>query len=152
MTNKWNSKCYNFINYTILSKNKTHLHAKFNIGYCFVSVFQGYTFMISSDYEREEWREIIREQQKKCKHSCSSQKPSHLPRKSQQDSVNCSIPSVTYWLNADIVDFTEWVSLGFYMFFSHRFQEFFFDFPGVADAHQLLREATNSSPCSSDNQ
>uniref|UniRef100_A0A8C2KAT4 Si:dkey-91m11.5 n=1 Tax=Cyprinus carpio TaxID=7962 RepID=A0A8C2KAT4_CYPCA len=26
----------------------------------------GYTFLISSDYEREEWREIIREQQKKC--------------------------------------------------------------------------------------
>uniref|UniRef100_A0A8C1QQG5 Si:dkey-91m11.5 n=1 Tax=Cyprinus carpio TaxID=7962 RepID=A0A8C1QQG5_CYPCA len=32
----------------------------------FISVFQGYTFLISSDYEREEWREIIREQQKKC--------------------------------------------------------------------------------------
>ncbi len=43
---------------------------------CFISVFQGYTFLISSDYEREEWREIIREQQKKCKHCCSSQKPS----------------------------------------------------------------------------
>lgn len=28
---------------------------------------QGYTFLITSDYEREEWREIIREQQKKCK-------------------------------------------------------------------------------------
>uniref|UniRef100_A0A671Q1C9 Breakpoint cluster region protein-like n=1 Tax=Sinocyclocheilus anshuiensis TaxID=1608454 RepID=A0A671Q1C9_9TELE len=27
---------------------------------------KGYTFLISSDYEREEWREIIREQQKKC--------------------------------------------------------------------------------------
>ncbi len=91
---------------------------------CFVSVFQGYTFLISSDYEREEWREIIREQQKKCKHCCSSRKPSHLPRKPQQDSVNCSIPSVTYWLNTDIGDFTEWVSLGFYMFFSHRFKSF----------------------------
>lgn len=28
--------------------------------------FQGFTFLISSDYERAEWREIIREQQKKC--------------------------------------------------------------------------------------
>ncbi|XP_028852994.1 breakpoint cluster region protein [Denticeps clupeoides] len=27
---------------------------------------KGYTFLISSDYEREEWREIIREHQKKC--------------------------------------------------------------------------------------
>ncbi|KAH0625691.1 hypothetical protein JD844_015286 [Phrynosoma platyrhinos] len=27
---------------------------------------QSYTFLISSDYERAEWREIIREQQKKC--------------------------------------------------------------------------------------
>ncbi|XP_056628954.1 PH_BCR_vertebrate and RhoGAP_Bcr domain-containing protein [Triplophysa dalaica] len=27
---------------------------------------KGYTFLITSDYEREEWREIIREQQKKC--------------------------------------------------------------------------------------
>lgn len=27
---------------------------------------KGYTFLISSDYEREEWREVIREQQKKC--------------------------------------------------------------------------------------
>lgn len=27
---------------------------------------KGYTFLISSDYERAEWREIIREQQKKC--------------------------------------------------------------------------------------
>lgn len=30
------------------------------------NVFQGFTFLISSDYERAEWREIIREQQKKC--------------------------------------------------------------------------------------
>lgn len=28
---------------------------------------QSYTFLISSDYERAEWRENIREQQKKCK-------------------------------------------------------------------------------------
>ncbi|PWA18457.1 hypothetical protein CCH79_00009895, partial [Gambusia affinis] len=28
---------------------------------------KGFTFLISSDYERAEWREIIREQQKKCK-------------------------------------------------------------------------------------
>lgn len=28
--------------------------------------FQGFTFLISSDYERAEWRETIREQQKKC--------------------------------------------------------------------------------------
>ncbi|XP_030625730.1 breakpoint cluster region protein isoform X2 [Chanos chanos] len=27
---------------------------------------KGYTFLITSDYEREEWRELIREQQKKC--------------------------------------------------------------------------------------
>ena len=27
---------------------------------------QSYTFLISSDYERAEWRENIREQQKKC--------------------------------------------------------------------------------------
>lgn len=27
---------------------------------------QSYTFLISSDYERAEWRESIREQQKKC--------------------------------------------------------------------------------------
>ena len=27
---------------------------------------QSYTFLISSDYERAEWRETIREQQKKC--------------------------------------------------------------------------------------
>lgn len=32
-----------------------------------LSIFQGFTFLISSDYERAEWREIIREQQKKCK-------------------------------------------------------------------------------------
>ncbi|XP_051951066.1 breakpoint cluster region protein-like [Xyrauchen texanus] len=32
---------------------------------------KGYTFLISSDYEREEWREIIREQQKKCYKSFS---------------------------------------------------------------------------------
>lgn len=31
------------------------------------SVFQGYSFLISSDYERVEWKEIIKEQQKKCK-------------------------------------------------------------------------------------
>lgn len=31
--------------------------------------FQGFTFLISSDYERAEWREMIREQQKKCEHS-----------------------------------------------------------------------------------
>lgn len=28
---------------------------------------QSYTFLISSDYERAEWRETVREQQKKCK-------------------------------------------------------------------------------------
>lgn len=27
---------------------------------------QSYTFLISSDYERAEWRESVREQQKKC--------------------------------------------------------------------------------------
>ncbi|XP_051525363.1 breakpoint cluster region protein-like isoform X2 [Myxocyprinus asiaticus] len=32
---------------------------------------KGYTFLISSDYEREEWRETIREQQKKCYKSFS---------------------------------------------------------------------------------
>uniref|UniRef100_A0A3B4ZGP9 Breakpoint cluster region protein-like n=1 Tax=Stegastes partitus TaxID=144197 RepID=A0A3B4ZGP9_9TELE len=30
-------------------------------------VFQSYGFLISSDYERAEWKEIIKEQQKKCK-------------------------------------------------------------------------------------
>uniref|UniRef100_A0A8C6WZL4 Si:dkey-91m11.5 n=1 Tax=Neogobius melanostomus TaxID=47308 RepID=A0A8C6WZL4_9GOBI len=32
---------------------------------------KGFTFLISSDYERAEWREIIREQQKKCESSFS---------------------------------------------------------------------------------
>lgn len=36
--------------------------------YLLITVFQGYTFLISSDYERAEWRDIIREQQKKCEH------------------------------------------------------------------------------------
>ena len=31
-----------------------------------VFIFQGYSFLISSDYERAEWKEIIKEQQKKC--------------------------------------------------------------------------------------
>lgn len=31
-----------------------------------LSVFQSYSFLISSDYERAEWKEIIKEQQKKC--------------------------------------------------------------------------------------
>uniref|UniRef100_A0A4W5QZM9 BCR activator of RhoGEF and GTPase n=1 Tax=Hucho hucho TaxID=62062 RepID=A0A4W5QZM9_9TELE len=35
-------------------------------------LFQGFTFLISSDYERAEWREIIREQQKKCDSSLTS--------------------------------------------------------------------------------
>uniref|UniRef100_A0A667XPN8 BCR activator of RhoGEF and GTPase n=1 Tax=Myripristis murdjan TaxID=586833 RepID=A0A667XPN8_9TELE len=35
-------------------------------GKILLGVFQGFTFLISSDYERAEWREIIREQQKKC--------------------------------------------------------------------------------------
>uniref|UniRef100_A0A8C7UBP8 Uncharacterized protein n=1 Tax=Oncorhynchus mykiss TaxID=8022 RepID=A0A8C7UBP8_ONCMY len=35
-------------------------------------LFQGFTFLISSDYERAEWREIIREQQKKCDFSLTS--------------------------------------------------------------------------------
>lgn len=34
---------------------------------CAPSCPQSYTFLISSDYERAEWRENIREQQKKCK-------------------------------------------------------------------------------------
>uniref|UniRef100_A0AAQ5Z1A5 Uncharacterized protein n=1 Tax=Amphiprion ocellaris TaxID=80972 RepID=A0AAQ5Z1A5_AMPOC len=33
---------------------------------------KGFTFLISSDYERAEWREIIREQQKKCDFSLTS--------------------------------------------------------------------------------
>uniref|UniRef100_A0A8C9YEB4 BCR activator of RhoGEF and GTPase n=1 Tax=Sander lucioperca TaxID=283035 RepID=A0A8C9YEB4_SANLU len=33
---------------------------------------KGFTFLISSDYERAEWREIVREQQKKCEFSCFS--------------------------------------------------------------------------------
>lgn len=33
----------------------------------FVYTFQSYSFLISSDYERAEWKEIIKEQQKKCK-------------------------------------------------------------------------------------
>uniref|UniRef100_A0A3B3ZIP7 Uncharacterized protein n=1 Tax=Periophthalmus magnuspinnatus TaxID=409849 RepID=A0A3B3ZIP7_9GOBI len=33
---------------------------------------KGFTFLISSDYERAEWREIIREQQKKCSFSLTS--------------------------------------------------------------------------------
>lgn len=37
----------------------------------FFCVFQGFTFLISSDYERAEWKDIIREQQKKCE--CSLQ-------------------------------------------------------------------------------
>lgn len=32
-----------------------------------VLVFQSYMFLISSDYERVEWKEMIREQQKKCR-------------------------------------------------------------------------------------
>jgi len=32
-------------------------------------LFQSYTFLISSDYERAEWKEMIKEQQKKCKTS-----------------------------------------------------------------------------------
>lgn len=32
-----------------------------------VFIFQSYSFLISSDYERAEWKEIIKEQQKKCK-------------------------------------------------------------------------------------
>lgn len=34
---------------------------------CILLAPQSYTFLISSDYERAEWRENIREQQKKCK-------------------------------------------------------------------------------------
>lgn len=37
---------------------------------CFPSL-QSYTFLISSDYERAEWRESIREQQKKCEWPCT---------------------------------------------------------------------------------
>uniref|UniRef100_A0A8D3E0P9 Uncharacterized protein n=1 Tax=Scophthalmus maximus TaxID=52904 RepID=A0A8D3E0P9_SCOMX len=33
---------------------------------------KGFTFLISSDYERAEWREIVREQQKKCDFSLTS--------------------------------------------------------------------------------
>uniref|UniRef100_A0AAQ4QZJ2 Uncharacterized protein n=1 Tax=Gasterosteus aculeatus aculeatus TaxID=481459 RepID=A0AAQ4QZJ2_GASAC len=33
---------------------------------------KGFTFLISSDYERAEWREIVREQQKKCDSSLTS--------------------------------------------------------------------------------
>jgi len=32
-----------------------------------VSSPQGFTFLISSDYERAEWRELVHQQQKKCK-------------------------------------------------------------------------------------
>jgi len=32
--------------------------------------FQSYIFLISSDYERAEWKEVIREQQKKCEWHC----------------------------------------------------------------------------------
>lgn len=37
-----------------------------HVGYA----FQSYMFLISSDYERAEWKEVIREQQKKCKWHC----------------------------------------------------------------------------------
>uniref|UniRef100_A0A4X2LZ63 BCR activator of RhoGEF and GTPase n=1 Tax=Vombatus ursinus TaxID=29139 RepID=A0A4X2LZ63_VOMUR len=43
---------------------------------------KSYTFLISSDYERAEWRENVREQQKKCKwpgSSCSTLALLHLP-------------------------------------------------------------------------
>ncbi|KAK1787455.1 hypothetical protein P4O66_002933 [Electrophorus voltai] len=33
---------------------------------CVLSVFQSYMFLTSSDYERAEWKDMIREQQKKC--------------------------------------------------------------------------------------
>lgn len=33
--------------------------------------FQSYIFLISSDYERAEWKEVIREQQKKCEWHCN---------------------------------------------------------------------------------
>lgn len=45
--------------------------------------FQGFTFLISSDYERAEWREIIREQQKKCECLLMSVMFSILPTKRQ---------------------------------------------------------------------
>lgn len=38
-----------------------HVNACWN-----VFVFQSFGFLISSDYERAEWKEIIKEQQKKC--------------------------------------------------------------------------------------
>uniref|UniRef100_A0A8C9YJ18 BCR activator of RhoGEF and GTPase n=1 Tax=Sander lucioperca TaxID=283035 RepID=A0A8C9YJ18_SANLU len=36
---------------------------------------KGFTFLISSDYERAEWREIVREQQKKCEFSWYDESP-----------------------------------------------------------------------------
>jgi len=37
---------------------------------CVGYAFQSYIFLISSDYERAEWKEVIREQQKKCEWHC----------------------------------------------------------------------------------
>uniref|UniRef100_A0A8C7U8A3 Uncharacterized protein n=1 Tax=Oncorhynchus mykiss TaxID=8022 RepID=A0A8C7U8A3_ONCMY len=52
--------------YSISNRSTVGLHVSE------LCLFQGFTFLISSDYERAEWREIIREQQKKCDFSLTS--------------------------------------------------------------------------------
>lgn len=104
--------------------NVAHLETK-----CFI--FQSFTFLISSDYERAEWREIIREQQKKCEFSRSNDTTASA---SQQLSCDFCAITLLLWLRP------------------RRLQKLLSDISGAADAHQLLCEASDRPHNSNDHE
>lgn len=115
---------------------------------------QGYSFLISSDYERAEWRELMKEQQKKCK--CCVKRPGRrcllvcYKRRSRNftrdAAAKCgyihrsNLEKEVERLIHDVID-----SLCLF-FLPSRFENVLLDVCGAANVDQLLRQAADCPP------